>query len=49
MVVSSLEHDQTTDAFDCSALNLADPATLLEAMQKLRQIVLQEGEDIVNP
>jgi pyruvate kinase len=49
MVVSSLERDQTADAFDCSALDLADPKTLLKAMQTLRQIVLQEGEDIANP
>jgi pyruvate kinase len=49
MVVSSLERDQTEYSFSYSTLDLANPGTLLEAMQKLRQIVLQEGEDIVNP
>jgi pyruvate kinase len=48
MLVSNLERDQTAYIFDYSALDLADPATLLETMQKLRQIVLQEGEDIIN-
>jgi pyruvate kinase len=49
MIVPSLEHDQTKSTFDYSSLDLADPATLLETMQKLRQIVLQEGQDISNP
>jgi pyruvate kinase len=49
MLVSHLEQSPTVSTFDCSTLDLADPNTLLEAMKKLRQIVLQEGEDIVNP
>ena len=49
MVISNLEPEQTEYDFDYSALDLADPDTLLATMQKLRQIVLQEGEDIVKP
>lgn len=49
MVISSLEPEQTEYDFDYSALDLADPDTLLATMQELRQIVLQEGEDIVKP
>ncbi len=46
MIVSTLERNQI---LDYSKLDLTDPGTLLETMKKLRQIVLQEGEDIVNP
>jgi pyruvate kinase len=46
MMISALEHDQTADTFDYSTLDLSDPCTLLNAVQQLRQIVVQEGQEI---
>ena len=47
MVVSTLEHDQEEDTLDYSTLDLSNPCVLLETLQKLRQIVVQEGQDIL--
>lgn len=49
MVISTLEHDQEEDTLDYSTLDLSNPCVLLETLQKLRQIVIQEGQDIFNP
>lgn len=49
MVISTLEPDQAENTLDYSALDLSDPCTLLDAMQQLRQMVVQEGQDIFNP
>ena len=46
MVVSTLEQDQE---LDYSTLDLSNPQVLLETLQKLRQIVVQEGQDIFDP
>jgi len=46
MVVSTLERDQE---LDYSTLDLANPCVLLETLQKLRQIVVREGQDIFDP
>ncbi|PAX51906.1 pyruvate kinase [Brunnivagina elsteri] len=46
MVVSTLEHNQEEDTFDYSTLDLSDPCRLLDTLQKLRQVVVREGEDI---
>jgi len=46
MVVSTLEHNQEEDTFDYSTLDLSNPCRLLDTLQKLRQVVVQEGEDI---
>ena len=46
MAVSTLERDQE---LDYSALDLYDPCVLLETLQKLRQIVVQEGQEIFDP
>jgi pyruvate kinase len=48
MVISTLERNQEENIFDYSTLDLSDPYTLLEMMQKLRQIVVQEGQDLFN-
>ena len=48
MVISTLERNQEENIFDYSTLDLSDPCTLLETMQKLRQIVVQEGQDLFN-
>ena len=49
MVVSTLEQDQQEDTLDYSTLDLSNPCVLLETLQKLRQIVVQEGQDIFDP
>ena len=46
MVFSTLEQDQE---LDYSTLDLSNPCVLLETLQKLRQIVFQDGQDIFNP
>jgi len=43
------EHDLKKDTFDSSTLDLSNPQVLLETLQKLRQIVIQDGEDIFEP
>lgn len=56
MVVSTLEPDSLSerlrqpeeDTLDYSTLDLSNPCVLLETLQKLRQIVVQEGQDIFN-
>jgi len=40
---------QKEDTFDYSTLDLSNPQELLETLQKLRQMVIQEGEDIFEP
>ena len=40
---------QKEDTFDSSTLDLSNPQELLETLQNLRQIVIQEGEDIFKP
>ncbi len=42
-------HQQKEDTFDSSTLDLANPQVLLETLQKLRQMVIKEGEDIFLP
>ncbi len=37
---------QKEDSFDSSTLDLSNPQVLLETLQKLRQMVIKEGEDI---
>ena len=46
MVVSTLEQDQE---LDYSTLDLSNPQILLETLQKLRQIVFQDGQNIFDP
>lgn len=46
MAISTLEHNQQEDIFDYSTLDLSDPCRLLDTLQKLRQVVIREGEDI---
>ena len=46
MVVSTLEQAQE---LDYSTLDLSNPCVLLETLQALRQIVVQEGQDIFDP
>lgn len=48
-MVSTLEHDRAEDTIDYSILDLSNPRVLLETLQKLRQIVIQEGQDIFDP
>jgi len=49
MVVSTLEQDQQEDTLDYSTLDLSNPCVLLETLQTLRQIVVQDGQDIFYP
>ena len=37
------EHVQKNDIFESSILDLSNPQVLLETLQKLRQIVIQDG------
>jgi pyruvate kinase len=46
MSISLLEHNSEADAFDYSMLDLSDPCALLDALRQLRQIVVQEGQEI---
>jgi pyruvate kinase len=48
MTTSTLENNQEQDTIDYSALDLADPCILLDALQHLRQMVIQEGQNIFN-
>jgi pyruvate kinase len=46
MVISTLEDSQRNATFDYSTLDLSDLCTLLDALQQLRQVVVQQGQDI---
>ena len=41
--------ERVADTLDYSTLDLSNPSVLLETLQKLRQIVVQEGQDIFKP
>ncbi len=49
MVVSTLERDREEDVLDYSTFDLSNPCILLETLQKLRQIVVADGQDIFHP
>ncbi len=46
MLTPAVENDFEADSFNYLTLDLSDPCTLLDTLQRLRQVVIQEGQDI---